>query len=97
MPVVLDSRDPGFAADFETLLGSKRESKRVVAEASSPRQVIEVGASDDLIHPLVIQVPIAVTQDVAETCHVCQTSGQIVIDQAVFGQEIKAGGIICRH
>ncbi len=30
MPVRLDSRDPGFAADFETLLGSKREASEEV-------------------------------------------------------------------
>jgi len=36
MPVRLDSRDPGFAADFETLLGSKREvSEEVGATVSA--------------------------------------------------------------
>jgi histidinol dehydrogenase len=33
MPVRLDSRDPGFAGDFETLLGSKRESSAEVDDA----------------------------------------------------------------
>ena len=33
MPVRLDSRDPGFAADFETLLGSKREASEEVGTA----------------------------------------------------------------
>jgi histidinol dehydrogenase len=36
MPVILDSRDPGFAADFEILLGSKREvSEEVGATVSA--------------------------------------------------------------
>ena len=33
MPVRLDSRDPGFAAAFETLLGSKREASEEVGTA----------------------------------------------------------------
>lgn len=35
MPVRLDSRDPGFAGEFETLLNSKREASEEVGTAVS--------------------------------------------------------------